>query len=168
MSLTTVMGDGRSVVAALLVVTLATGCCDASTDAYGIGLLTVGAPDYAVEPVRWNTRVEVGPESGAPIRGVRVWAARIAIREGQELVEFRDGEGEALRVESTFHSVPAADPDSVCAFDAVDYDLTSLPPGEYVMIHRASDGPADLRYDERVAWMPFEGELALTATIVLF
>lgn len=100
-----------------------------------------------------------------PVSLVRVYLPPAERRPTMEMFEFFADE-RPLGITPMFY---LRDPSTGSDSSVLDYDLASLPDGEYLMVHRRSSippglSPVEAHYDW--AWSTFDGEDALVTTLL--
>lgn len=130
----------------------AAGCCgDRSGSTYSV---RIGVDTF--RPPAWNGRTD-------SFRGaVRVYLPDGAETAGEMIEIYRD----AARVDLLGARVRRPLEDG-CDADILEYRLSDLEPGSYMLVHRLSSAPRGLRADDSGMASTFEGELALVTTLVL-
>jgi hypothetical protein len=144
------------------------GCCFAKLE-----------PTYSFEIVPHNYReididwadelpTLLGSEGAVPIRiiQVRFGIHGVALRETELLEIYASLDGTA-RVPSPGTVRRDFVESGSCAFDLVEYDISTLAPGRYLLVHRRSSAPEGFDYYVEADWTTFEGEDALVTTLVV-
>jgi hypothetical protein len=137
------------------------GCCGAHPDPIYIFELYLDAFD-------WTSEVDTssGVDGVPPVIRVRFGDRGVTFRE-TELLEIYAPDGTA-RIPITGAVMRDFVDDVTCPADVVDYDISTLAPGTYLMVHRRSSAPEGFdAYLGEADWTTFEGEDALVTTLVV-
>jgi hypothetical protein len=137
-------------------------CCTHDGPGYslGIGSSPVGSS------IEWNGAT---PVTSGRLAIVTLWEVQVEAVPEPPMIELYSGD-EQIEIDGALLSdVALSSEDCNGPVDEVVYDFSSLPPGEYRMVHRLSTAPAglDLRYVESAEQTLLDGEPAVVTTLVV-